>query len=1339
MCKRFEVHSHTMYSNLRLLDCINKPKKLVDRAIELGLAGIAITDHEALCCHPEVNIYYNDVIKKEHPDFKVALGNEIYLCPNRDKDQSFYHFILIAKNKTGHRALRELSSTAWMNIFETKRMERVITIYDDLDSIVKKYPGSLIATTACIGGEVSKQTLALINAEAAGDTRAQEAARNDIGNFILKCKEWFGDDFYIECAPANNHEQNIVNERLRSIAKFFNVKMVIGTDAHYLKKEDRYVHKAYLASKNGEREIDKFYEFAYLQSEEEIKENLNISDIYEELCANSMEIFNKIEVWDMRHPQQIPKVEVYDYRKRKLCDLKTGELLADKYPILDSMFMSNDKYERYWVNECDSKLYELGKHNDEYLSRLEEEADIKRTIGKALNTNMFAYPITLSHYVDMFWKCGSIVGAGRGSSCSGLNHYLLGITQLDPIKWELPFWRYLNKERTELGDIDLDLCPSKRPLILNEIKKERGKNFVEGIDAQARANLGCTLIATFGTESTRSTILTACRGYRSEECPQGIDTDIAKYLSSLIPEERGFVWPLSDVINGNPEKDRKPIALFLDEVNQYPGLLTIMQGIEGLVNKRSSHASGVILFDEDPYEFGCFMRTPNWEIITQYDLHMDEAVGLTKYDFLVTEIQDKIAITINLLQKYGEIDKDLSLREVYDKYLNPNVLPIEDMKYWQRFYNMDVINVFQFDSPVGKQAAKKIKPISIMELADANGLMRLMTAEKGEITPMDKYVMFKNNIELWYNEMREYGLTKEEMEVVKPYFLKSHGVPPSQEQMMKMLMDPDICGFTLAEANTARKIVGKKQMNKIPGLRDKVLEQAKSPCLGHYIWKCGIGPQMGYSFSIIHALAYSFIGFQTVYLATNWDPIYWDTACLIVNSCSQDEDDEEEDDIIDVEADEEEEQIVEEEAVEVSAKKKTKSVDYGKNARALGEIISNNIKVSLIDINESSFQFEPDVKNQQILFGFRALTGVNVDIIKDIIAKRPFSSLKDFMQRCPIKKPAMISLIKAGAFDNLEIELAKELGVEPRVAVMALYLFLVSEPKTRLNLQNFSGLLEKDLVPKDKLDFEIRVFHFNKAMKYFKATMSGTPIYYFGQQNMYDFYAKYFDMDQVIQFGEFFAVSQKYWDKVYSKTMNKAREWLKDNQEEVLNKVNFIGFKELWDKYASGTISSWEIDSVGFYYHEHDLAKVNVAKYGLADYQQLPETPEVEKYFQRGKLRVPLFKTYKIIGTVICKDDKRSTISILTTTGVVDVKFGKEYYAMFKRQISEVGADGKKKVIEKGWFRKGVQVMVTGFRREDTFVAKSYSHTPTHQLYKITNIYENGDIELVHDRSKIDE
>ena len=179
----------------------------------------------------------------------------------------------------------------------------------------------------------------------------------------------------------------------------------------------------------------------------------------------------------------------------------------------------------------------------------------------------------------------------------------------------------LNEERTELGDIDLDLCPSRRPIILNEIKKERSQNFIDDLDEETKRNCGCTLIATFGTESTKSAILTACRGYRSEECPDGIDIDTSQYLSSLVPQERGFLWSINDMLYGDADKGRKPVQNFINEVEKYDGLLQIIKGIEGLISKRGSHASGVILFDEDPYEFGCFMKTPEGEIITQYDLH----------------------------------------------------------------------------------------------------------------------------------------------------------------------------------------------------------------------------------------------------------------------------------------------------------------------------------------------------------------------------------------------------------------------------------------------------------------------------------------------------------------------------------------------------------------------------------------------------------------------------------------------------------------------------------------------------------------------------------------------
>ena len=837
MTPRFEIHFHSEYSNLRLLDCINKIPESINFAKEMGLAGMAITDHEALSGHIQANIIAQDL-----EDFKIALGNEIYLTDTRDKGQKYYHFILIAKDAAGHRQLRELSSLAWLNSYYDRGMERVVTLKQDLINIIKQNPGHLIASTACLGGELSSNILIMESARKIEDIRTAEESKTNIVNFVLTMKELFGEDFYFEVAPAANKEQIIVNKKMAELSKVFNIKMVIGCDAHYLSKGDRFVHKAFLNSKGGEREVDDFYEYSYLQTEEEIIENLtpSIVDLYEDMCKNSMEIWNKIENYSLLHSQQIPKVDVFNYPIHH-----TSKEWHDKYPVLASLYESPDKVERYWVQECFKRLDELNKMNETYVSRLEEEADIKRTIGKALNTNMFAYPVTLQHYVDLFWECGSMVGAGRGSSCSGLNHYLLGVTQLDPIEWNLPFWRYLNKERFELGDIDLDLCPSKRPLILQKIKEERGKNFDAKINDITRKNCGCTLIATFGTETTKSAIQTACRGYRSEDFPDGIDVDTAQYLSSLVPSERGFLWSLREVVYGNPDKGRKPLTTFINEVEQYPELLDIMMGIEGLISRRGSHASGVILFDEDPYEFGCFMKTPSGDVITQYDLHMAEAAGMTKYDFLVTEVQDKLVQAIQFLQEYGEIEKDLSLREVYNKYFQPNVLPIDDMDIWKQIQNVAVLDLFQFDSDIGSQAAKKIQPRSILELADANGLMRLMTGEDGGEQPMDKYVRFKNNIQLWYDEMDRYGLTKEEQEVLKPHFLKSHGVPPSQEQLMTMLMDENICSFSLKDANAARKIVGKKQMSKIPALHEQVLSQAKSAALGKYIWDCGIGPQMG--------------------------------------------------------------------------------------------------------------------------------------------------------------------------------------------------------------------------------------------------------------------------------------------------------------------------------------------------------------------------------------------------------------------------------------------------------------------------------------------------------------
>ena len=249
------------------------------------------------------------------------------------------------------------------------------------------------------------------------------------------------------------------------------------------------------------------------------------------------------------------------------------------------------------------------------------------------------------------------------------------------------------------------------------------------------------------------------------------------------------------------------------------------------------------------------MKTPRGDVITQYDLEDAERAGLTKYDFLLTSIQDKFKVTLKLLQEYGEIESDLSLREAYDKYLAPEVLPLENKEVWDNICRGKILDFFQFDSAVGSQGIKQVQPRNINDLAYTNGVIRLM-AEDGKERPLDKYVRYKNDISLWYKEMEDEGLTKEEQHVMERYLLESYGVGISQEQIMWSLMDKDICGFSLKEANAARKIISKKKMDKLPELKEKIMATATSKAIGEYEWNYIVMPSAGYGFSIVMVLTH---------------------------------------------------------------------------------------------------------------------------------------------------------------------------------------------------------------------------------------------------------------------------------------------------------------------------------------------------------------------------------------------------------------------------------------------------------------------------------------------------
>lgn len=1232
----------------------------------------------------------------------MVLGDEIYLIDDIEDykenyssaTHSYYHFIILAKDAIGYEALKEISSTAWSNSYSQRGMERTPITKKQLADIMTRYKGHLIGSTACLGGELSKWTLKLHQAEKAENMLAANEIKGKINDFISYCTDTFGkDNFFLEIQPSFQVDQIIVNKRILSIAGFYSIPVVYSTDSHYESPERRIVHKAYLNSKDGEREIDDFYATAYMMDIEEIYEYFkdymprNIFDI---LTDNTLKIMSKCENYDLFQTQIIPEVEIINYDK--------VEGNSD-YEYLSLMLNSEYQQDRYWVNECLNGLKQKEKVVNEYLTRLDMEAKELWEISEKMGLRMTSYYNTMKRIIDITWNEGdSLVGPARGSATGFLSCYLLGITQLDPIEWNLPHWRHLTSTRPELPDIDFDTQASRRRKILLSIREFFNKDIP--VIYERFSNCWNVLnIATFGTEGPKSACLTACRGYRSEEFPEGIDSDVALYLTGMIPSERGFTWPLHDCVYGNEEKERKPIRQFINEVNNYEGLLEIMLSIEGTVNKRSSHASGVYIYNDGFLKHNAMMKTPKGLEVTQFNMGDSDYMGSLKYDFLTIEALDKIRCCIDLLLEDEEIEYQGSLKATYDKYLHPDIIEYKDQKMWDLMGNGQVINLFQFDTAVGSQCAKKIKPHSLVDASSANSLMRLM-AEHGAEQPMDRYLRLKNNISLWYDEMGRLGLSKSEIAILEPHYLPVFGTPNTQEDMMETLMNPKITNFDLVLANKARKIVAKKKMNEVSGFEklfyEKGREVGNREIFLRYIWNTTIKPQLGYSFSRNHTTPYSAIALQELNLYYKYPPIYWNTSCLTVNSGS-------------AESDEDEVQ---------------KSTDYAKMAIAIGDIQSTGVNISLADINRSSFGFKPDIYNNEIVFGLKGINGIGDDLVNDIIANRPYSSFEDLANKVKINKRAMLNLIKGGAFDNLYKE-------KSRVEIMEDFIHITADEKKKLTLQNFNGLIEANLIP-EELDFVVRVYKYTKILK--KYAKNGDN-FRFDNPQLLEFYETNFNTDLLETVDNAYEINQKIYDKqIYQVQMDKARTWLKKNHDEVLSTYNQMLFSAEWDKYCKGNISAWEMESISFYHHEHELSNINLPKYGLSNFDKLPEVPEVDYFFKRNGKEIPIYKLTRIIGTVIGKDKTKGTISLLTTTGVVTVRFRKEMFAAFDKQLSEAMEDGKKKIVEKSWFNKGNKLMITGYRRDDQFVPKTYSKTPTHTLYRIEDIYEDGTMELRSER-----
>ena len=1284
------THNHSEYSNLKLIDSINRVEELIQYAYDLGLNGVAITDHDCISGHVRAwNYYMNYFNEEQRKQFKLILGNEIYLCrddltaENHQKGEKFYHLILLAKDQIGYEQIRQLSSRAWTRAY-MKNIMRTPTFSSDLFDIIEPNKGHIISTTACLGGYCG-------NKFAEGDYTS-------IDRHLKLMQQLFGEDnFFIELQPSWNDDQIRYNQYMM---KTYGGKypFICATDSHYLKADDRQIHKIFLNSKSsGDRETDKFYASAYMMGYEELKEYFlspkgsNFTEEqFNKMCENTNYIGSIIGEYNLKRTSVIPHIEYEEQSIDEFYNALIYQYNAET-EYIQKMINEGNKADIYLLNKLVQPWKEkIDKNNErKYVIELDYECEQLYEISKKLNQTMSNYFITMAKMIDIMWEeADTIVGPARGSAGSSIINYLLGITQIDPLDQpvELPFWRFLHKDRPGLADIDIDTEASKRLAVFNKVQKYF-------------RNLGGDLIhvCTFGTEKSKGAINTAVKGLE-------LDDDIAAYLTAMIPNARGFDWTLSQCYYGDEE--HQMIKNFREEMDKNPLIWQVASKIEGLITSLGCHASGVLALNEDVWKGNSVMKTSKGVLVTAFDLEDTEQLGGVKYDYLTVQALDKIRTCMNWLLENEHMEWQGSLRTTYDKYLAPKVLNYDNSEMWESLYRKEIPSCFQFDTISGGQAVQLIHPQNLLELLTGNSVLRLM-AEDGKEQPLNIYANYKKDISLWYDEMKTAGLTIDEQKVLEKYLLPVYGVAASQELMMRLSMDDHIAGFTIGEANILRKAVAKKKRKLLEEGKElfyrKGEERGTSRNMLNYVWDVQIMRQAGYSFSDIHTTAYSYIALQEMNLSYFYPSIYWKTACLSVDAGAVNPEDFYNlvnTGII---------QLADEDDVREQTK-----VKYGQIAYSIIKFRQYG-NVELPNISSSRFGFTPNEERNSIMYGLRGIARIGEQIIRDIIINQPYNSVQDFVKKMTtsdgkklISKDKVVNLIKAGAFDTIENK--------PREQILKEYVMSVADQKQKLNLMNFQMLIRMKMVP-DELAFTVKVYNFTKYIRTMRFVGN-----YILDENGLGFYSENYDMSKVNYLekdGSVVAViGEKYWDNIYNIEMDKARNWIKKNHDELLIELNKRLFNEEYEKYGRGDINQWELDALSFYYNGHPLQNLSLPL-EITPISELVENEFDGFWMIKGK-RVPKYKLRSIIGTVVDKDKTNGFVTIQTPDdNIIEFKVYKQQFARFTHIISNIDEEGNKDILEDSFFEKGTHLLITGILRGNIFIPKVYKDTGFESILKI--------------------
>ena len=805
------LHNHTQFSVLQSTMSITD---LIEVTNKMNMSAVALTDNAnmmgAFRFVSEIQSYNRSIDDNKVGEdgikqrIKPIVGCVFYVCEdhlNKNHRDNGYHIVFLAKNKNGYNNLVKLSSIAYTKgFYYVPRIDK---------TLVEKYKDDIIVLTGNLMGEVSNKILNI------GQKNAEEA--------LLWWKKIFKDDLYIEIMRHNQEDEDLVNKILIDFSRKHNIKVVATNNNYYKEKSEADAHDILLCIREGEKlstPIGKGRGFRfglpnheyYYKSSDEMKE---LFYDFPEAISNINEVVNKIEEYTLSNQVLLPKFDI------------PSDFIDDK-DDKDGGKRGENSYLRHLTYIGAKKRY--GKISSELETRIEFELETIK------NTGYPGYFLIVEDFIRHAREMNVAVGPGRGSAAGSVVAYSLWITNIDPIKYDLLFERFLNPDRISMPDIDIDFDDEGRNKVIEYVIKKYGESQV----AQ---------IITYGTMAAKSSIRDTARVL---DLPLNDADRIAKLVPNMAKLSAIFETPQKDLRNKFRPDD-------LDRINQLLMIAnsenleseTIKQArvLEGSLRNTGIHACGVIITPDEITNFVPIAIAKDSELnVTQFDNAVVEQAGLLKMDFLGLKTLTLIKNTVKIVKaKYGTI-------------LDPDNFPLDDQKTFELFQNGETVGIFQYESPGMQKHLKDLKPTVFDDLIAMNALYR-----PGPMEYIPSFIRRKHGDEKIVYDLPE----------MKEYLKDTYGITVYQEQVM--LLSQKLGDFTKGEADILRKAMGKKQKNVLDKMKPKFLNNAKNKGLNinkiEKIWK-DWEAFASYAFNKSHSTCYAWIAYQTAYLKANYPAEY---------------------------------------------------------------------------------------------------------------------------------------------------------------------------------------------------------------------------------------------------------------------------------------------------------------------------------------------------------------------------------------------------------------------------------------------------------------------------------